>query len=504
MRAGKNFLAGVVSSCWGALVAVLAVPYYLKYLGVESYGLIGFFAMMQAMLSLLDMGLSPTMNREVARHSALNTIKEARALLHTLTILYLGTAFFIGIGIYLSASYLSTNWLNAEAFDPTVLRNVIILMGVVIACRWPIGLYQGVLMGKQLILISSKMNILMVSLSSAGAIGVLAFLSPTIEAFFIWQALVGIFYLLIMRWVTWKVLGREGAGKFNIRNLKNVWRFSIGMSGVAISSIVLLQLDKVLLSRLLTLNDFGLYSLAIVLASGLNILVTPLFNVIFPSFSGLVAKNQPKKILQIYKTGAHLFSGVIFSLAFSVAFYSHEIVYLWVHDLNIANKISPLVSVLIIGGAINGIMIFSYALQLAYGLTNVTLVIILSLIIFYAPATYIFVNIYGMLGGGYAWLVLNLIYLFFGTWLTHRYLFKNKGFQWILCDVLFPVWVSFLTIFLGSLVAEFASNMALKIFIATIFFIFSIIICFITLPKIMQSEIKLMLKHNMKFDTHNA
>lgn len=503
MRAGKNFLAGVASSCWGAVVAVLAVPYYIKYLGVESYGLIGFFAMMQAMLSLLDMGMSPTMNREAARHSALESITEVRALLHTLTVLYLGMGFLIAVGIYLSSNYLSDYWLKIETIDPTVVRHAIILMGVVIACRLPIGLYQGVLMGKQLILLSSKIYILMVSLSSAGAIWVLAFLSSTIEAFFIWQGLVGVFYFIVMRWVTWNALGREEIAKFNIRNLRNIWKFSVGMSGIAFSSIVLLQLDKILLSSLLTLKDFGLYSLAIILAGGLNILVIPLFNVVFPSFSGLVAKKQETQILKIYKTGAHIFSGIIFSLAFSVAFYSHEIVYLWIQDSDIANKISPLVSALIIGGAINGIMIFSYALQLAYGLTRVTLVIILSLIIFYVPATYILVITFGMLGGGYSWLLLNLVYLFFGTWLTHRYLFKTQGFEWILCDVLLPVFISFVTIYFGSLIADFAPNMILKFFVATVFFIFSIIICYVTLPKIMRSEIMLVLK-NIKFDTNNA
>ncbi|MDQ3181857.1 MAG: polysaccharide biosynthesis protein, partial [Acidobacteriota bacterium] len=47
------------------------VPIYLHYIGIESYGLIGIFSSIQAFIILLDFGLSPTLNRELARLSAL-------------------------------------------------------------------------------------------------------------------------------------------------------------------------------------------------------------------------------------------------------------------------------------------------------------------------------------------------------------------------------------------------------------------------------------------------
>ena len=43
------------------------VPLYIKYMGPEAYGLVGFFAMLQAWFNLLDMGLTPTIARETAR-----------------------------------------------------------------------------------------------------------------------------------------------------------------------------------------------------------------------------------------------------------------------------------------------------------------------------------------------------------------------------------------------------------------------------------------------------
>ena len=58
---------------------------------------------------------------------------------------------------------------------------------------------------------------------------------------------------------------------------------------MAISGIVFVQLDKVLLSKILPLKAFGQYALAGVVASALYILLSPTFNVIYPRLSALVA-----------------------------------------------------------------------------------------------------------------------------------------------------------------------------------------------------------------------
>jgi O-antigen/teichoic acid export membrane protein len=52
------------------LAGVLMMPFYLRRMGAESYGLIGFFTLMNAWFQLLDAGLSLTLARESARFRA--------------------------------------------------------------------------------------------------------------------------------------------------------------------------------------------------------------------------------------------------------------------------------------------------------------------------------------------------------------------------------------------------------------------------------------------------
>ncbi len=209
MTLSRNLLAGLINSVWSAFIGLAVIPFYLKYLGVEAYGLIGFFVTTQAVLSLLDMGMAPTINREVARCSAYGSLKDAGKLLHTLAIVYWSMAVMIAVVILMLSPLISEYWLQSKQIPSQTISHALILMGLVVACRWPIGLYQGAVIGAQRLAVSSVINMIMVTISSLGAVIVLAFISPTIEAFFIWQACLGVIYTMVMRSAAWRIVGKD-------------------------------------------------------------------------------------------------------------------------------------------------------------------------------------------------------------------------------------------------------------------------------------------------------
>src|SRR5688500_15054479 len=62
----RNIAANMVGRIWSAVLTMLLVPVYIYFVGIEAYGLIGFYTMLLASLALLDLGLSTTVNRELA------------------------------------------------------------------------------------------------------------------------------------------------------------------------------------------------------------------------------------------------------------------------------------------------------------------------------------------------------------------------------------------------------------------------------------------------------
>ncbi len=64
MSLKKNIIANYASQLYVTGVGILILPLYIKYMGAEAYGLVGFFTMLQAWFAVLDLGLTPTIGRE--------------------------------------------------------------------------------------------------------------------------------------------------------------------------------------------------------------------------------------------------------------------------------------------------------------------------------------------------------------------------------------------------------------------------------------------------------
>src|SRR5882757_1665852 len=109
-----GLLANFAGSGWSTLVQLICVPLYIKFMGIEAFGLIGFYLMFQAVLQVLDLGLSPTMNREMARYSVQpDKADEARDLVRTLEVGYWLIGLVAGAGLVAASPWVATHWIKA-------------------------------------------------------------------------------------------------------------------------------------------------------------------------------------------------------------------------------------------------------------------------------------------------------------------------------------------------------------------------------------------------------
>src|SRR5450631_2625541 len=93
-----NIAANLVGKIWSALIAILLIPLYIKYLGIESYGLVGFYGTLIGSMMLLNLGLSTTINRELAKFKSTNgKSKSVRDLTFSLEIIYWAIGIFISL-----------------------------------------------------------------------------------------------------------------------------------------------------------------------------------------------------------------------------------------------------------------------------------------------------------------------------------------------------------------------------------------------------------------------
>ena len=186
--------------------------YYLHYLSIEVYGIIGFFSSLQAVLTLLDGGISPALSREIARLSAISgKEQEMRDVSRTLETLCWVIAFAVGGIAFLISPLVAKYWLESDKIPIDTIYQSLVLMSISLIFQWTINFYTGGLIGLQRQKAYNLVNVIGVTLRSVGAYSVLAFVSPTIQAFLLWQIVTSLLTVIMMAVVYWKYLPKTNS-----------------------------------------------------------------------------------------------------------------------------------------------------------------------------------------------------------------------------------------------------------------------------------------------------
>jgi len=452
----KNIVANFTGSMWQALIGLIFIPLYMKFLGMESWGLIGIFAAMQTMSGILDLGMSNTLNREMARLSTLQgREQEMRNLVRTLEVIYWSIAIFAGIVVAALSPFIAHHWVKAEQLSPKTIEHAFLLMGFAITLQMPVGFYSGGLMGLQKQVLLNAIVVSISTLRGAGAALILWLVSPTIQAYFSWQIVISIINTFFLAMFLRRRLSPgDNKAVFQKQLLKGIWRFAAGMSGITILALILTQLDKIILSKMLSLEMFGYYTLASMVAISLSNLFAPVFYSIYPRLPHLVSIVDHDELKRLYHESCQFISVLILPVAIVVALFSNEILLLWTQNPATAEKTHLLVSILICGTALNGVMNIPYALQLAFGWTSLSFFKNVIALILFVPLIIYMASHYGVVGVASLWLVLNMGYVFFEIPIMHRRLLRKEKWRWYWQDVCLPLVVCIFVAGIGRIFAR--------------------------------------------------
>lgn len=439
----RNIIANYLGSGWSALMGLVFVPLYIRYLGMEAYGLIGVFGILQAWLSLLDMGMTPTLNREMARFTAgAHSAQSIRDLLRSLELVCSAIAACIAAAIWLSASWLSAHWLQAEKLPVDKVAQAIAIIGFVVALRFVESLYRGAIMGLQKQVWLSTVGAGLATLRWGGAVLVLMWVSPGIEAFFVWQGLVSAatisaFYSVVHRHMP----GSGAAARFSWTELRGIRRFAAGMMATTLLSLLLMQVDKIILSRMLSLEMFGYYTLAGTVAAVLYQLTGPITQAYYPRFTELLTTGDMSGLIDLYHQAAQLVSVVTIPAALMLAFFAENILLLWTGNAVLAQNAAPLLALLVLGTMLNALMHIPYMLTLAYAWPGYAVRQNIVAVALLVPAILWATPRYGAIGAAWIWFILNAGYVLLGMHYFHRHLIKLEKWHWYVRDIGLPAWV---------------------------------------------------------------
>lgn len=443
MSLKRNILASYASQIYVTLVGILILPLYLKYMGAEAYGLVGFFTMLQAWFNLLDIGLTPTVARETARfRGGVSDVLSYRRLLRALQLIFFAVALLGGGAMFVFSGFIADSWLKVQSLPLAQVQLALQLMAVGVALRWMSGFYRGCISGSERLVWLGGFNAFVATLRFVGVLPVLIWVGHSPAVFFTYQLFVAVVeltglvvkaYGLFPAVALGQQLGWSPASLFT--SIKPVLKFSLSIAFTSSVWVLVTQTDKLVLSGILPLAEYGYFTLAVLVAGGITIISGPISMVIMPRMARLHAEGNHDEVRRIYNQAAQLVSVVAGSLAVTVIVCSESLLFAWTGDRELAPAAAPILRLYAIGNGLLALGAFPYYLQYARGNLRYHLMGNLVLVVLLVPAIIVAAREAGGIGAGWVWVGMNALYLVVWVGYVHAKLEPGLHCGWLVSNV---------------------------------------------------------------------
>lgn len=379
----KNIVANFVGRFWSILSNFLFIPLYINILGFESYSIISFTMVIAGLMAILDAGLSATLSREFAR---IDTTKQDKInIFNTLQSSYLLLITFCILILFFSSKLIASNWLNLSNYNPESVSFFLKIISFDIGFQLLLRFYVGGFLGleKQ---VKANLYQIVWGLIRNGFVLIAIWFVPSLFMFFIWQsASTVIFALLIGFFLNKELTGnRVFSFRFSIEKcvLKKVKNFAGGMLLISFVSTLNTQMDKLVISKLLSIESLGYYTLAISLGTGILVLINPISTAILPRFTALYSAGKDEEASFFFTNINRVVAVIAFSFMLNMSYFSREIIWIWTGDLELAELSDQYVPIIAFSYAMLSLQVIPFNIAIANGYTKLNnLLGIISLIV---------------------------------------------------------------------------------------------------------------------------
>jgi O-antigen/teichoic acid export membrane protein len=473
----KTIIFNCLAQIYTALIGLVFAPVYLKELGGEAYGLISIYSLLQASFNLFDLGAAPALSRETTQYlskaTSFSRLNQVFVYLNSYAILVtvIGSIFLL-----IMSEILTDKWLNVS---PGFRSDAVVslqLISITVACRWFSGVYRSIITGAEAFDWISALNILIGTMRFGLPILTMEIIGYSPVIFFSHQLVVAFIEILILFRKTKIVLPNLSMTTMRLKgvveSLKSIYPFSISVGLTSIIWFFVSQIDKIILSKILSLTEYGVVSTGIALAAAIGLIASPLTSVLTPALTRLYSTGAEEKMYELYNKSSEYVSVIVSPITSVMMWFSYPIVYLWTGDKSISITVSNVLTLYAFGNGILVLNAFPFYLQCAIGNVEKHLVGQILMVSILVPTVLALSTLYGGTGAGYAWAIANGSYFCFWVAYTHIRLKQKLHFKWLKTHVLPPIVISHLIGITIKIIDQPVENRysAVKILLTTGFF----------------------------------
>jgi O-antigen/teichoic acid export membrane protein len=408
-RVGRNIFANYVGSLVTATVPLIALPFLLRALGREYWGLVSFATLMVTVMAVLNVGMSQSLVKEFgSRWSAGKAGRDAAAvLLYGYERIYWALALVIALVAMPFAGLIVSHWLNAGSIPREIATGTVYCAVVLFFVQLPSALYGAVLSSLQE---QVKQNWVRTVFTLIKGIGGVLIASQTHSVLSYLQFLIiGTFAeTLTLAYCSWSLMPQSRARLcWNAKEVKSGLQFSAALSAMVILGVLTTQIDKFYVSLKLPLEQLGYYSIGYSLAMGVLQLSYPIFTAALPRLVEIADGHAERRRMNMTLLG--LAGAFILSGGCLYALIGRPLLAFWLGDVDLAMKVAAVLDWMLLANALNMVYNIGYINWISLGETRLLAIINVvsfTIAIFLAPRS---IDTFGLTGAAVSLVAINLI-----------------------------------------------------------------------------------------------
>jgi O-antigen/teichoic acid export membrane protein len=455
MSLRANIFANYAGVVIATILTFLVTPIYLRWLGAEAYGLVGIASMIQGWIMLLNAGLAPVAGRTAAEASAgkVDWLVAGR-FFRTIDWLLAALSFPILCMLIFSSHWLATHWLKKGNLDTATIALSLILLVVMTLIRLSAGVSRGIIANMEA-QVWLNTNLVIFSLLRFAVSLPLVYLWPNVITLFSWWLIVSAAeYFSIQYKISTLIPTKIPLFVFDIDSLKKSGKMAATLAFTSTVWVLITQLDKLVLSKILPLANYGYYSIATLLAGGVLILGQPIGQAFQPRLTRAFSEGGINATCKELQRCTQLTVLMTFPIGAVLFAFPEAVLYVWTGNHEIANHGANVLRGYVVGNTLIAAGGLLYFLQVAIGNVrwhfrgNILLAAIL------VPMIPWLASRYGADGAAWLWASTNFFLFLVWNSVLLKKVAKPLFPHWLLRDTLRPF------IFTFSLATIFSSALS--------------------------------------------
>jgi O-antigen/teichoic acid export membrane protein len=440
MPVPKNVLINFLGGAWAGLSMVLSTPVLIRELGLEGFGLIGFWQLIIYLSMVADFGLGAACARELARSEGRKAdLAERRSLFLLLERPVLLISAVMALLLIMVSGYVAHAWLSFSSIRADELERALWWLGISVAGQFLSGFYANALAGLQRMGSMNALQAMNNGMRFLGGAGV-AIITADISTFFAFQAFVALATVALSRLTLARELGPRSAGQAQVGPLRRFMLFSGGMFLTAICGALMSNADRLAVSKLLDGESLGRYSVALTAVGLLQMLVFAFHRSFYPRFSQLHAAGDTVLLKNTYVNACRLLGAVLVPTGIVFIAFTPQLLTIW---LGRSDPLTESTSrLLVLAFVLSGLMWLPAAYQQAAGRTKLHTGMMALTLVVGLPLMVVSISRWGLVGATTLMLLHGVVQVSVVQWLMNRDVLRGGMASWYWAVLLRPSLVS--------------------------------------------------------------